>query len=115
VSGQFIRQQKFRTQNHGTSDRDALLLPSGKLRGAMLEPLSQTDESQKFARVPFGNGTILAGDQCGHHHVFESVEFRKKIMKLEDETEHSISELREPPLAEPQNVLIRRPVNNFPT
>jgi hypothetical protein len=94
ISGRFVGQDDAWIVHQASSDRDALLLPAGKVDGEVVFDFSQADQIQEF--VGSGDGFFrnwFLRDAVRHQDVFQCGEFGKQIMELEDESDRLVAKL----------------------
>ena len=89
-AGWFVGKNDFGTVGERSGDRDALLLPAGKLVGTMVHAVAQTDEAEhrfgSFLTLLFGN----AGIDEREHDVVERAHLSEQIELLEDESDMAL-------------------------
>lgn len=85
VSGGLVGKQDSRTVRKGPRQRDALLLPTRKLRRVVVETVAETDSFQKHSSaVPVVGGTFAAHQLERHENVLEGGERGQEVERLED-------------------------------
>jgi hypothetical protein len=94
IAGRLISENKNRIVHQGPGYGNPLLLASGQFTGLVGDPISQANFAQEALR-PWPNLLhLFPFDKRRHCNVFQSSEFREKMVKLENEPEFCIPEQR---------------------
>ena len=63
----------------------------------MAHACAKPQEIEQLSGIILRLMTVLAANQGRHHRIFQSSEFRQKVMELEHEADTSVAEFRKPP------------------
>lgn len=92
IAGRLITEKKTGAIRERARDGDALLFAARKLARAMIQAMLQSHFCEQFRRAFFGSFAVVAAiHERGHQHIFERGEFRKEMMKLENESDFAIA------------------------
>jgi hypothetical protein len=109
-TGRFVGEQELRLIDERTSDGGALAFAPGELTGSMVRTVPEPDGVQQFLGALLSLGAIGARlGQRGHENVFEHRALGQQVVKLEDESDRFIAELRETSFVEFAKVLTSDP------
>src|SRR6266568_33240 len=102
IAGRLVGEQELGLRDEGASERDALLLPSGKGLRVMPQALSEP-HARKHSRRQIRRARITRELQR-QHHVLERVQRREQLERLEYEAEQPRAERRAPVLVQAEEI-----------
>jgi hypothetical protein len=93
IAGWFIGQNYFGIANQRARNRDALLLPAGKLAWMMIRAAGEPDYAENSIRffTQCGISEAMRAVKQRELHIFPSRRARQQIKILENETEFTVS------------------------
>src|SRR5207248_2833816 len=94
VARRLIRQQNAGLTADRASDRDTLLLTTGKLTGEMLGTMAHADAFKRFGHPFLSIARIHAAISQGQLNVFINRQIANQIKTLKDETYFAIANAR---------------------
>ena len=99
VSGGLVGEEEGGIVDEGAGDGDALAFAAGELGGTVLEAMGKAEGFEErecfgFSRAGANEGLPDGGfNHGGEERVFENIEFREQVVKLEDKTDVEIPQL----------------------